>query len=373
MNRFMAGVLALLLVLTALPAMAADNEPGEFRENGVTYRYEYLHDGTLRLVEGCVADEGVRTVNIPSTIEGHAVTRIGAYAFDGCGASDITIPAHVSVIEAFAFNGCRAIRMITIPSTVYFIDGNPFTDCDSLVSIRLERPLGQDHPTLEVTMDGVLYNKGNRMLLCYPCSKRDESFEVKAGTFAIGKNAFYGCDALKSIKLPDTVTEIGAGAFAGCAALTAIDLSDSILSIGELAFAGCAALEEVTLPPHLTHVETGSFFGCEALEDAILPQNLTEIGDRAFYGCRSLRVIQLPDHVHSIGASAFGGCDALSTVNIPVTVTSIGDSAFSQEAIRLMVLVQRYSYAEIYAKIYHLNYTYGTNDDFLKYSRDIAD
>ena len=371
MNRFMAAVLALLLALAVLPAQAAGNEWREYRENGVTYRYEYLHDGTIRLIQGCSADSGVSRVNIPNTIESHYVTRIGSYAFDGCRASEITIPGNVSVIEAFAFNSCRAIRLITIPSTVYFIDGNPFTACDNLVSIRLERPLGQDHPTLEVTMDGVLYNKGNRMLLCYPCSKRDESFSVKPGTFAIGQNAFFGCSTLKTITLPETVTEIGTGAFAGCSALTRIDLSSSILSIGELAFAGCASLETVTLPPQLTHVETSTFNGCEALDEVILSENLTEIGDLAFYGCKSLQVIRLPDHVHSIGKSAFGGCDAMATINLPVTVTSIGDSAFSREAIRLMVFVERYSYAEIYAKIYNLNYTYGTNDDFLKYSHDL--
>ena len=50
--------------------------------------------------------------------------------------------------------------------------------------------------------------------------------------------AFYGCKALKEIKISSSVTSIGAAAFAGCINLEKIEIPDSVTSIGEGAFKG---------------------------------------------------------------------------------------------------------------------------------------
>lgn len=44
-------------------------------------------------------------------------------------------------------------------------------------------------------------------------------FEIHDGVTSIGKDAFWGCDALKSITIPDSVISIGDKVFAGCTAL----------------------------------------------------------------------------------------------------------------------------------------------------------
>ena len=364
MKKAFALLLALALLLP--PAvLAEETDVMTYTQLGVTYRYIFLRNGRIKLVERCVADQGVTTVNIPSTIDGHEVERIGAFAFDGCQASRITIPSTVTTIEVHAFNACTEIQSITIPKGIFFIEGNPFTACRKLVSIALERETGKDHDTLEVTTDGALYSKRNRMLLCYPYARQGANFSVKEGTLVIGKSAFYGCDRLETVVLPATVTKISDWAFLGCDQLRSISLPTTLSSIGELAFAGCRTLKQIAIPEQVARVEVASFFNCSSLGSVILPENLVYIGPRAFLGCESIREIHVPSRVSFIGDEAFSGCRELRHAYIPASVTGFGAGIFEAHGVRLQLHVGRYTFAEIYAINNGIYYTYDNNDDFL--------
>ena len=358
MKRFFASVLVLLLTLSLFSGLAAVAGAEMIEQDGFTC--ERLRNGSLKLTGYQKKDAGI-TVNIPASIDGSHVESIGAYAFDGCKMAAVTIPDTVKMIEAFAFNDCTEIQKISIPNTVTFIDGNPFTGCSNLVNISLE----PKHPTLQVTSDGVLYSKQNRMLLCYPCSKPDRTFSVMSGTVTIGKNAFYGCALLESITLPSTIKAVGDSAFLGCTSLKNIALPESLLSIGELAFAGCKELSGAVIPRQVLRIEPGTFYNCEALTSVALPENLTTICDRAFFGCKALHEIYIPANVNTIGDAAFFGCSSLTDAHIPVSVTEIGDAAFDDCSVRLYMHLDEYAYAEIYAKRYDISFTYGNEDSFL--------
>ena len=63
----------------------------------------------------------------------------------------------------------------------------------------------------------------------------------------IPEGAFAGMEALSSVIIPETVTEIGAGAFAGCENIESITLP-GVNSIGEGAFEGCTGLTSILIP-----------------------------------------------------------------------------------------------------------------------------
>ena len=81
----------------------------------------------------------------------------------------------------------------------------------------------------------------------------------------VGDYAFYDCNSLTSINLPN-VTTVGDYAFGSCYSLTSINLPN-VTTVGEDAFSSCKSLTSINLP------------------------NVTTVGDYAFYDCNSLMEI----------------------------------------------------------------------------------
>jgi hypothetical protein len=76
---------------------------------------------------------------------------------------------------------------------------------------------------------------------------------------------FAGCDNLKSVVIPDSITYIDDQAFSGCTALTSIVMGGNIETIGESAFECCENLSDITLPESVTSIAKRAFFKCSKL------------------------------------------------------------------------------------------------------------
>ena len=59
---------------------------------------------------------------------------------------------------------------------------------------------------------------------------------------SIGLYAFYGCDGLTSVTIPNGVTTIGYMAFSRCGSLTEVTIPNSVASIGYAAFSWCGSI-----------------------------------------------------------------------------------------------------------------------------------
>ena len=194
--------------------------------------------------------------------------------------------------------------------------------------------------------------------------------------------AFWKCDDLTTVTLPNTLTRIGYDAFYGCSNLTSITLPESLMRIEEEGFGYCG-LTSIYIPKNVTTLERNVFIGCSKMceitvdpnnnvydsrgncnaviqkEDNLLiigcmntvlpPDNFFTIGPRAFYncvglthldfsfvngidydafhGCENLTSITL-DNVSTLGDGAFSGCTSLTSIHIPKYLTSLGENTF---------------------------------------------
>ena len=100
-------------------------------------------------------------------------------------------------------------------------------------------------------------------------------------------------DGVKTLTIPNSVTEIGESAFEGCSSLTSVTIPNSVTKIGESAFKGCSSLVSITIPNSVTEIDTEAFSACFSLTSVTIPNSVTEIGDRAFFKCTSLASITI--------------------------------------------------------------------------------
>ena len=325
----------LLCALLSLPVFADVVEEMEKLTCG-DYTYVLLEDGGARIT-GYDGDDAELTV--PDELDGYPVQEIGEDAFSFCNSlTSVILPDSLSSIGDDAFSRCSFLTSITLPDSLTSIGGNPFSGCSSLAEIDVS----PDNPVF-VQIDGVLYEKATKTLICYPAGKAGDSFAVPDGILVIGDDAFFSCEALTSVTLPDSLTSIGGNPFSGCSSLAKIDVSpdnpvfaqtdgvlyekatktlicypagkagdsfavpDGILVIGDDAFSFCNALTSITLPDGLASIGDFAFSGCYSLTSVTLPDGLTSIGDLAFFYCSSLTSVTLPDSLTSIGYFAFMG------------------------------------------------------------------
>lgn len=191
----------------------------------------------------------------------------------------------------------------------------------------------------------------------------------------ITTSAFYGCNELTSITIPNTVRYIGDYAFYNCSGLQSITLPNSIKTIQGRAFYNCSELSSITFPNAVTSIGEGAFDNtawynnqpdglvyagsvaykykgavpagtsitltegtlgvadfafdnCAGLTSINLPNSVIILGHGAFRYCGGLTCIEIPNSVTTIRSYAFNGCSGMTSVDIGKSVTTIGESAF---------------------------------------------
>lgn len=205
--------------------------------------------------------------------------------------------------------------------------------------------------------NGVLTISGTGLMNDYDYSNIapwKEAGEIKTlivlpGVTSLGEYAFYECESLTNVQLPDGISIIKERAFCNCSSLTSIDLPDSIIEIGDYAFQYCDNLTSVKLPSNLTTLGNGMFYSCgfssfeipngiseigdsafrfcDYLSQVTFPETLIKINSYAFYDCQKLKNITLPNSLEEIEDSAFGFCSSLASINIPAR-TTMGSQVF---------------------------------------------
>jgi len=106
---------------------------------------------------------------------------------------------------------------------------------------------------------------------------------------------------------------------------TKVIFHPSVTTIWEYAFFRCESLLRITIPDKVTRIEEDAFHGCHSLRFIRLSINLEFIGKQAFLDCNSLQQAFLPPTVTHIGDGAFGLCKLLRYLNVPEAIEHIGE------------------------------------------------
>lgn len=200
----------------------------------------------FKSIDGILYDHDVRTliccpsgydgeVNIPNTVE-----VIGEMAFFFCTKlKNVKLPENLKVIKEAAFIGAN-IHSINIPQSVHSIGLYALRGSDEG---HLEKITVDDNNTYYKSIDGILYNKEVKTLICCPSCYEGE-VNVPNSVVAIEKAAFFSCCKLTNIKLPDYLKFIKDAAFMKSNILS-LNIPKSVSYIGKDVFRECEELEQV--------------------------------------------------------------------------------------------------------------------------------
>lgn len=241
-------------------------------------------------------------------------------------------------------------------------------------------------------VDGIYYNiKDNEAAVTYKGSSYNQNSDRYTGDLTIPATvtyngntyavttidlyAFYKCNNLTSVTIPNSVTSIKSAAFGYCSSLTSVTIPNSVTFIGSFAFEYCSQLANITIPDSVIEIGWSAFVGCTSLASITIPNSVAIIGSvtfddtpwynnqpdglvyagmvaykykgtmpagtsitlregtrgiagAAFQGCSGLTSITIPNSVIDIGPSAFYNCSSLSGITLPNEVNSIGSNTF---------------------------------------------
>lgn len=142
-----------------------------------------------------------------------------ANAFRDCkNLATVELGVNVKKIHHAAFRNCYALKSIAIPAKVTRLEAAVFANCKSLETVTSKQ---------------------------YFYSYTDAKGKTQTAVYAvcdIAVNVFTGCESLKTITLPKTLTGIGSGAFRNSGLEGQLTLT-AVQTIGALAFSNCTGLE----------------------------------------------------------------------------------------------------------------------------------
>ena len=318
-------------------------------------------------------DSSLYTVYISDTSK---LARISFASFALSGIQTMRIPANVSTVAQYAFEGCKQLTSVTFAagSKLQSISAYFFLGCDSIQNITFEN----GSALTSIQAHGL---EGMKNLTSIDFGD--------ARLTNIDNYAFRYCSSLATLNLPDTLINIGRFAFYKCTALSSLTVPETIEHIGSYAFHGtdnCALyFSGAELPFYLDEnwddglsgyyvgvsqtVESGDwkyailkngktaileYLGNEKNIDlrTLNIGEISTIGGYAFYG-KNLESIILPESLTQIQRYAFAENTALAGITIPANVKYIAKYAFHNTGImNLTFMGSNVSVIEQYAFAY---------------------
>ena len=304
-KRLCSLLLALLMVVTVLPATAAAAETasGTCGEN-LTWTLD--DSGTLTISgEGKMWNfwgdspwkdqrESIKRVVIED-----GVTNIGSSAFSGCtGLTSVTLPDSVTSIGSSAFEDCTGLTSVTIPDSVKTIRGKAFAGCTNLTTVTIPKSvfdIAKDSFSGCSNLKDIFYGSTRIMWdilnvsvtksVTIHCAETGDSITVSGNCGYYDEDGDYS-DDLTWVLDDGVLTVSGEGGMPSLADgdydndgmwicqpwknysgyIRSVVIGDGVTGIGKFVFSKCSVLEEITIPKGVTYIGEGAFSDCPALK-----------------------------------------------------------------------------------------------------------
>ena len=243
------------------------------------------------------------------------------------------------------------------------------------MSISVSAANGQcgDGLTWNLSSDGTLTISGSGDMWDYALSTtmswhsrlyqdKVKKLVIKNGVTSIGKYAFYSCDNLTEVSLPDSLESIGVQAFGACYSLPYINIPSGVIFIDMTTFNDCTSLRsiyvssanpyfsshngilytksktklircpsakaDVNIPSTVTIIDDYAFYQNSVLKYIYIPEGVNHIASYSFAWCPKLEAVSLPSSLQLLGAYSFAYCQSLRTVTIPASASNSTGYAF---------------------------------------------
>jgi len=260
---------------------------------------------------------------LTSVIIGNLIKSIGKYAFYSCSKlTDITCnTTSAPSIQNDTFQGIKTGGTLTVPigsagydywmqNTNYYLgiyNWSKKEETNNIDNINNNRKIkckykGNGNTSIK------LFNTFNDLNAIYKDdtsititnsynfndnSEHDVIYIFNNDVTSINNYAFFNCNDLIKITIPNSVTSIGNNAFCGCSGLTSIVIPDSVTLIDRYAFENCSNLDSVTIGNGVKTINDWAFYNCSNLVNIIIGKSVKTIGEGAFQYCYKPKFIDL--------------------------------------------------------------------------------
>lgn len=254
---------------------------------------------------------------------------------DKNGAGDITIDYIDAIVPQMCL-GTSVTSFTVTASEINEISESAFENCKKLDSVSMPSPVGKigKHAFYETALSFIDLSKAAEIgeAAFYNCKNLDVDLKDNSLLKEIKNDVFFGCESLKIIYVPKSLTAIGENAFCGAASLTELKdfVSSQVNKIGTCAFKDCKALTAFACTDGLSTIENSTFEGCASLKSFTIGSDIQSIGSSAFAGCTSLTEIDLTaasEKLTTLGENAFSGCTSLEKFRSPFMGANSGSSS----------------------------------------------
>lgn len=258
------------------------------------------------------------TLTVPDTIDGFAVTKVCASAFDNNNTvTELVFSDNIKHFEANSIYRMNKLATLTLPKNVETMHNS------AILTSTKNKIRSITMPANAITK---AWSSNNSVVKYVRITKGD----IPDGIFSDqvgGVAGLYKAQTVETLIMDDEVTSIGVDCFRSMKMLKTLVLSNSLKALPERAFSHAYLLTELNIPEGVTFIGDAAFRANYNLREVTIPASVEKI-DLAFGNCYGLNRVTIKEgsRLTEVSPYAFENCVQLFEIvnlsNLPISLES---------------------------------------------------